>query len=116
MNQGKNILPDDPQSPAALAGSEGSEARELANEAARLYRSGNKFMARRFARAVRMRKKEDIEGEILALGWDTESVGSAKRATRGSSVSPTFATEWHKEWSGVLADIKQSNHNISGGK
>ena len=48
------------------------------------------------------KKKRDIEGEILAKRWDTESTTSDKmRALRG-----TWVTDWCDNWLDVLAEVE----------
>lgn len=44
------------------------------------------------------KRNHDPEGDILAMGWDTESTSSGKfRATRGASSTP-----WLDSWEEVL--------------
>lgn len=50
-----------------------------------------------------MKRKPDYEGEILKLGWNTESTSSNRMmAERGG-----FVTGWHDSWEKVLAAIKE---------
>lgn len=51
-------------------------------------------------RRIYRRSKRDIEGEILKLGWNTESTGSRMCAERAG-----YTTAWHGDWESVLAEI-----------
>jgi hypothetical protein len=46
-------------------------------------------------------KQTDYEGEILALGWNTESTSSNRmRADRAGIVTP-----WRESWQTVMQDV-----------
>ena len=48
-----------------------------------------------------MKRKPDYEGEILKLGWNTESTSSGRMmAERGG-----MKTGWHDSWQKGLAEI-----------
>jgi hypothetical protein len=60
---------------------------------------------------MRKPKARDIEGEILALGWDTESAAGAgperMKAKRG-----TVETEWKTEWQAVLDEVNKLRERL----
>lgn len=55
-------------------------------------------------------KQPDYEGQILALGWNTESKGGSgpelMRAFKGSDLNPVQSSPWLLSWKDVLDWIK----------
>jgi hypothetical protein len=53
---------------------------------------------------VRGKRKRDIEGEILAMGWDTESASGAGPLRMMAKRGPQ-QTEWKADWQAVLEEV-----------